>query len=157
MPAAATVGLFVAWAIHDTEEWFTIGPWARERGLPVSDGLARTAIGAMGVAVGAAALDGARTGGRSAWYHPARLAHGLPAVSHPARAARWGGYPPGVATTPIAVLPFWLWASSRLAREGVRRPAAGLLPGAAAMLAGGLAGSFGVAALVQRGARGRAT
>ncbi|AUN41405.1 HXXEE domain-containing protein [Tsukamurella tyrosinosolvens] len=157
VPAAATVGLFVAWAIHDTEEWFTIGPWARERGLPVSDGLARTAIGAMGVAVGAAALDGARTGGRSAWYQSALLAYGLHGVSHLAMAARCGGYAPGVATTPITVLPFWLWASSRLAREGVRRPAAGLLPGAAAMLAGGLAGSFGVAALVQRGARGRAT
>ncbi|MCS3781870.1 hypothetical protein [Tsukamurella ocularis] len=63
----------------------------------------------------------------------------------------------GVATTPIALLPFWLSASSRLAREGGRRPAAGRLPGAAAMLAGGLAGSFAVAALVQPGVHGCAT
>ena len=76
---------------------------------------------------------------------------------HHTAARDWFASTPRFATTPITVLPFWLWASSRLAREGVRRPAAGLLPGAAAMLAGGLAGSFGVAALVQRGARGRAT
>jgi hypothetical protein len=24
-------GLFLAWAVHDAEEWFTIGPWSRNR------------------------------------------------------------------------------------------------------------------------------
>lgn len=150
VPVAATAGLFAAWAVHDAEEWFMNGPWARERGLPVSDEVAHTAIGVMGVVVAAAAADGARTGGRSAWYQTALLAYGLHGFSHLALAARFGGYAPGVATTPIAVLPFWWWASSRLARAGVRRPAAGLLPGAAAMFVGGVAGSYGIAAVAQR-------
>ncbi|MFD9827661.1 HXXEE domain-containing protein [Tsukamurella tyrosinosolvens] len=155
VPVAATAGLFAAWAIHDAEEWVMNGPWARERGLPVSDELAHTAIGVMGVVVGTAAMDGLRTGGRSAWYQTALLAYGLHGFSHLALAARFGGYAPGVATTPITVLPFWWWASSRLARVGVRRPAAGLLPGAAAMFVGGVVGSYGIAALVRRGGRGR--
>ncbi|NMD54708.1 MULTISPECIES: HXXEE domain-containing protein [Tsukamurella] len=157
VPVAATAGLLFAWAAHDAEEWCTIGPWARARGLPVSDALARTAITVMGAVVGVAALDGARTGGRSAVYQTALLAYGLHGFSHLALAARFGGYAPGVATTPIAVLPFWWWASTRLAHAGVRRPAAGLLPGAAALFVGGVAGSYGVAALVRRGVQGRAT
>ncbi|CAM3689671.1 HXXEE domain-containing protein [Tsukamurella ocularis] len=155
VPVAATTGLFAAWVIHDAEEWFTNGPWARERGLPISDELAHTAIGVMGVAVAAAAVDGLRTGGRSGWYQTTLLAYGLHGFSHLALAARFGGYAPGVATTPVTVLPFWWWASSRLARAGVRRPAAGLLPGAAAMFVGSIAGSYGIAALVRRGPLGR--
>ncbi|BDD81804.1 hypothetical protein TPB0596_15670 [Tsukamurella pulmonis] len=154
-PVFATAGLFAAWAIHDAEEWFTIGPWARAHGLPVSDGWARRAIGVMGAMVGAAALDGVRTGGRSAWYQSALLAYGLHGFSHLAIAARFQGYAPGVATTPVAVLPFWLWASARLTRAGVRRPATELLPGTVAMLAGGVAASYGAAALMGGGA-GRA-
>lgn len=147
MPLTATAGLFAAWAVHDAEEWFTNGPWARARGVPISDALARRAIGVMGLLVAGAAVDGARTGGRSPVFQSALLAYGLHGFSHLAMAARFGGYAPGVATTPIVVLPFWIWASSRLARAGVRRPARGLLPRAGVFAVGGLAASYGVAVL----------
>lgn len=153
MPLTATAGLLAAWAVHDAEEWRTNGPWARARGVPLSDAVAHRAIVVMGVLVAGAAVDGARTGGRSPWFQSALLAYGLHGFSHLAMAARSGGYAPGVATTPIAVLPFWIWASSRLARAGVRRPARELLPRAGALAVGGLAASYGVAVLVPRGGR----
>lgn len=148
VPAAATAGLFVAWAAHDAEEWFMIGPWAREHGLPVSDGLARTAIGVMGVVVGAAAVDGVRTGGRSATYQAALLAYGLHGFTHVAVSLAVRGYSPGVATVPVAVLPFWFWVSHRLGDAGVRRSSRTLLPRAAAVLAGSMATAYGTAALL---------
>lgn len=147
---AATAGLFVAWAAHDAEEWFTIGPWARQHGLPVSDSLARTAIGVMGIVVGAAALDGVRTGGRSATYQTALLAYGLHGFTHLAGSVAVRGYSPGVATVPVAVLPFWFWASRRLEGAGIRRSSRALLPRAAAVLGGSLAAAYGAAALLTR-------
>lgn len=148
---AATAGLFAAWALHDAEEWVMNGPWARDHGIPVSDRLARRAIGVMGVLMAGVAADGVRTGGRSPWFQSALLAYGLHGFSHLAMAARFGGYAPGAATTPIVVLPFWIWASSRLARAGVRRPARESLPRAGALAVGGLAASYGVAFLASGG------
>ncbi|TWS19443.1 HXXEE domain-containing protein [Tsukamurella asaccharolytica] len=95
--------------------------------------------------------------GASRQVHATLLAYGLHGFSHLALAAGSGGYAPGVVTTPITVLPFWWWASGRLARAGVRRPVAGLLPGAAAMFVGGVAGSYGVAALVRHRVRDSAS
>lgn len=155
VPVLATGGLFLAWALHDAEEWFTIGPWARERGLPVSDGLARTAIVVMGGIVAAAAVDGARSGGRSALYQAALLGFGAHGFTHLATSAAVRGYSPGVATVPVTVLPFWLWASRELSRAGVRRPARELGGAAAGTVAGAMALSYGVAALLQRAAERR--
>ncbi|MEV6114478.1 HXXEE domain-containing protein [Streptomyces sp. NPDC052109] len=41
---------------------------------------------------------------------------------HPAQADDLRGYTPGSATTPLAVLPFGVWARGRLRRSGVLRP-----------------------------------
>ncbi len=144
----ATAGLFAAWAVHDAEEWFTIGPWARSRGLPVSDATARTAIGVMGGVVGYAAYDGVRTGGESDLYQAALLAYGLHGLTHLGTAAVVRGYSPGVATTPVAVLAFSWWARGRLARARVDRAVPGLLPRSAALLVGGLFASYAVAVAV---------
>ncbi|KXO99162.1 hypothetical protein AXK61_17980 [Tsukamurella pseudospumae] len=150
MPLAATVGLFAAWAVHDAEEWLTTAPWARARGIPMSDRMARTAIAVMGVLVAGAAIDGARTNGRSTLYQSVLLAYGLHGFTHAANSIGVRGYSPGVATVPVAVVPFWLWASSRLERAGIRRPGRELAPHAAAALVGGLGVSYGAAALFNR-------
>jgi hypothetical protein len=81
VPAEATWGLLLAWAVHDAEELFTMGGWidrARPRlrarfprvpeavwdRLALTPAQARIAIGTVGVVMAAAAADGARTGGR---------------------------------------------------------------------------------------------
>lgn len=144
------MALLAAWAAHDAEEWFTIGPWARTRGIPVSDGRARSAIVVMGVAVAVASFDGARTGGRSSLFQSALLAFGLHGFGHLALSVGVRGYSPGVVTAPLVVVPFWRWAVHRLGRAGVLRPARGLVPRAAALFAGSMTLSYGVAALVSR-------
>ncbi|KXP06483.1 hypothetical protein AXK60_10370 [Tsukamurella pseudospumae] len=153
MPLATTAGLFAAWAVHDAEEWLTTGSWARARGIPMSDAMARTAIAVMGVLVAGAAIDGARTNGRSTLYQSVLLAYGLHGFTHAANSVVVHGYSPGVATVPVTVLPFWLWASSRLDRAGVRRSARDLAPHAVAALVGGLGFSYGVTALLRKSLR----
>lgn len=82
VPAAATWGLLLAFAVHDAEELATMSRWSQRRyerlrarypsvpprllsALRMSPGHAATAIGLMGGVVAATAADGARTGGRS--------------------------------------------------------------------------------------------
>ncbi|MFZ4301567.1 HXXEE domain-containing protein [Streptomyces cinereoruber] len=137
----ATYGLFLAWAVHDAEE-LAYGPrWLREN-LPalrerfpgVPEGVWRAAgkvderefaasVGVMGVIVGAAAVAGARSGGRSAFYQGAVDGFGLHGLVHLAQAAAVRGRTPGSVTSPLVVIPFSLWARGRLRRAGVLRPA----------------------------------
>ncbi|MFB7169176.1 HXXEE domain-containing protein [Streptomyces sp. NPDC056242] len=84
--ASVTLGLLAAWAVHDAEEVVMVPRWARDR-VPelrgrfprVPDQIGRqlesiderefaSAVAGMPVVVAAAAVDGYRTGGRSAFY-----------------------------------------------------------------------------------------
>lgn len=154
-----TYGLFAAWAVHDAEE-LAFGPrWVREnlpalrRRFPqapeavwramerVDEREFRVAVGAMAAIVGSAAVAGARSGGRSAFYQGALNGFGLHGLVHLAQAAAVRGYTPGSATSPFVVVPFTLWARGRLRRAGVLRPtrardvAAGLALAAGATVA----------------------
>ncbi|MER6517494.1 HXXEE domain-containing protein [Streptomyces sp. NPDC001553] len=137
---AATLGLLAAWIAHDLEEVATMARWSRTR-VPVLrerhprvperfwrsvtdvDGREfATAVGLMGLIVAAAAADGLRTGGRSAFYQASLDGFGLHGLVHLANSAATRGYTPGVATSPLIVVPFTLWARGRLRRAGVLRP-----------------------------------
>ncbi|MCX5192670.1 HXXEE domain-containing protein [Streptomyces sp. NBC_00249] len=136
----ATFGLLAAWAVHDLEEVATVARWSRTR-VPVlrarhprvPDRVWRsvgdidgrefaTAVAVMGAVVAAAAADGYRTGGRSAFYQRALDGFGLHGLVHLAQAAATRGYTPGAVTSPLVVVPFTLWARGRLRRAGVLRP-----------------------------------
>ncbi|MCX5229006.1 HXXEE domain-containing protein [Streptomyces sp. NPDC006553] len=137
----ASYGLFLAWAVHDAEE-LALGPrWLRENlpmlrerfpGVPeavwkaaesVDEREFALAVGVMATVVGAAAVAGARTGGRSAFYQGALNGFGLHGLVHLAQAAAVRGVTPGSVTSPLVVIPFTLWARGRLRRAGVLRPA----------------------------------
>ncbi|NBE53746.1 HXXEE domain-containing protein [Streptomyces boluensis] len=135
-----TLGLFAAWALHDLEELATVPRWTRtqvpelRRRFPqVPERLWRsleglqgrefaTAVGAMAVVFAAAAADGHRTGGRSAFYQTVLNGFGLHGLVHIGQAAVVRGYTPGSVTSPLLVVPFTLWARGRLRRAGVLRP-----------------------------------
>ncbi|MFE3602502.1 HXXEE domain-containing protein [Streptomyces sp. NPDC059142] len=133
---AATWGLLAAFVVHDLEELATMPGWAdaqvdrwREAHpqvpervwstLRVTPGHTATAIGLMGLLVGAAAADGARTGGRSPYFQTVLAGFGLHAATHLAQSAALRGYTPGVVTAPLVVAPFSLWAWRELRRAGV--------------------------------------
>ncbi|MFI6880814.1 HXXEE domain-containing protein [Streptomyces sp. NPDC050400] len=141
--AAATLGLFAAWALHDTEEVLTAPGWVRTR-LPelrerrpdvpervwrVMEGVDErefaVAVGVMAGIVGAGAVAGWASGGRSATYQAMLNGFGLHGLLHLGQAAAVRGYTPGVATSPTLVVPFTLWARRRLRRAGVLRPTRG--------------------------------
>ncbi|WP_405758501.1 HXXEE domain-containing protein [Streptomyces sp. NBC_01420] len=145
---AVTWGLLAAWAANDLEEIATMAGWLRTARPKLKDRLpwvpdrvweradltqreVNTAIGIMGVLVAAAAADGARTGGRSAFFRTTLAGFGLHGVVHLAQSAAYGGYTPGVATSPTVVVPYSLWALRRLRAAGIpvggaRATAAGL-------------------------------
>ncbi|UFQ13805.1 MULTISPECIES: HXXEE domain-containing protein [Streptomyces] len=138
--AYVTFGLLAAWALHDAEEVALVPGWAparvpglRERFPGVPERIWRrlesvdrreftAAVAAMGVVVAAAAADGHRTGGRSAFYQSALNGFGLHGVVHLAQAAVVRAYTPGSVTSPLVVIPFTLWARGRLRAAGVLRP-----------------------------------
>ncbi|MFF1401224.1 HXXEE domain-containing protein [Streptomyces sp. NPDC058287] len=139
--ASVTLGLLAAWAVHDAEEVVMVPRWAHDR-VPelrgrfprVPDQIWRhlesiderefaNAVAGMAVVVAAAAADGYRTGGRSAFYQGALNGFGLHGLVHLAQAAAVRGYTPGSVTSPLVVIPFTLWARGRLRRAGVLRPA----------------------------------
>ncbi|WP_241989837.1 MULTISPECIES: HXXEE domain-containing protein [unclassified Streptomyces] len=133
---AVSWGLLAAWAANDLEEIATMAGWLRtarpelrkrlpwlpdrvwER-LDLSQREVNTAIGLMGVVVAAAAADGARTGGRSAFFRSTLAGFGLHGVVHLAQSAAYGGYTPGAATSPTVVIPYSLWAVRRLRAAGI--------------------------------------
>ncbi|MFF0559251.1 HXXEE domain-containing protein [Streptomyces sp. NPDC004266] len=135
-----TYGLFLAWAAHDAEE-LARGPRRLRENLPelrerfpgvpervwkavesVDEREFATAVGVMALIVGAAAVAGARSGGRSAFYQGAVNGFGLHGLVHLAQAAAVRDVTPGAATSPLVVIPFSLWARGRLRRAGVLRP-----------------------------------
>jgi Protein of unknown function with HXXEE motif len=149
----ATAGLFVAWMAHDLEElatmsdtshtlaprlpgWMPVPGSVRHHGLTARH--VATAIPAVGLVVAAAAVYGYRTQGRSAFYQNALLGFGLHGLGHMAMSLVAGGYTSGVATSPTAVVAFWLWATRALQQAGV--PNRRRLPAAIALVAGSLAG-----------------
>jgi len=137
--AAVTLGLLAAWAVHDAEEVammprFTArvpelrarNPYVPERVWRLLAGIDgrefATAVGVMGGVVAAASAAGLCTGGRSGFYQAALTGFGLHGVVHLAQAAALRTYTPGVVTSGLVVIPFTLWARSRLRRSGVARP-----------------------------------
>jgi hypothetical protein len=146
----ATAGLFVAWMVHDLEElatmtdtsrtllqqlpdWTPVPASIRQHGLTTR--YLATGIATIGLIVGAAAVRGYRTQGRSAFYQNTLLAFGLHGFGHLVLSLMTRGYTSGVGTAPMVVL-FWLWATQALQRAGV--PNRRSLPAAIAVLAGSL-------------------
>ncbi|MFI0742608.1 HXXEE domain-containing protein [Streptomyces sp. NPDC021100] len=166
---AVTLGLLAAWAVHDAEELATMNRFVRgrlpelrarhprvpERAWHAVESMGGpefpVAVAAMAVIVGAAAADGRRTGGRSAFYQAALDGFGLHGLVHLAQAAATRGYTPGVVTTPLVVLPFTVWARGRLRQAGVLRPASPRRAAAGLAFAG--AAAFGSHALARRALR----
>jgi hypothetical protein len=147
----ATAGLFFAWMVHDLEElatmtetsrtllqqlpdWTPVPASIRQHGLTAR--YLATGIATIGLIVGAAAVRGYRTQGRSAFYQNTLLAFGLHGLGHIAASLLTRDYTSGVATAPMVIL-FWLWATRALQQAGV--PNRRSLPAAIALLAGSLA------------------
>ncbi|WP_425828951.1 HXXEE domain-containing protein [Streptomyces fractus] len=141
--AAVTLGLLAAWALHDTEEVLTAPRWVRanvprlrERWPDVPERVWRlmegaderefaVAVGVMAGIVGAGAVAGWVSGGRSATYQAMLNGFGLHGLVHIGQALAVRGYTPGAATSPTLVVPFAVWARRRLGRAGVLRPTRG--------------------------------
>lgn len=112
MNRSLPTGLFLAWAVHDSEEWITGADWAATRlGLRMSKRHVRTAIGVMAAMVAAVSALGAATRGRSPAYRIATSVFGIHGVVHLLISVVVRGYSPGVITTPITVLPYSVVAS----------------------------------------------
>ncbi|MDA2806122.1 HXXEE domain-containing protein [Nocardiopsis suaedae] len=171
VPAGAAWGLFVGWALHDAEEPATLPGWARRArprltaALPwvperVWDRLTLDrdhtagALAVMGAVMPAASADGARTGGRSAFYRTALAGFGPHALTHVAASAALRTYTPGVVTAPLVVAPFAVWAHRRLKEAGVP-PAEGAAAWALPLFPATAAAAHGLAPAVLRLARGR--
>jgi hypothetical protein len=163
---AATAGLFAAWAVHDVEEVFTLQETSRqifsrlpgrvpvpeawrENGMPRQQVL--TGISVMGAVMAAAAVDGYRTGGRSALYQTALLGFGLHGIGHLAMAVGLRGHASGAATSATVVIPYWVAATRHLDASGL--PARRSLPVAAAALPVAIWGVHGIAYLLSRSTR----
>jgi Protein of unknown function with HXXEE motif len=131
---AISLGLFAAWAAHDAEEWLTFSGQSAEMmkrapsWVPLPEDLRRTGITqahfetslmVMAGLMAAAAVAGARTGGRSRLFQWTLDAYGLHGIGHIASAVLLRRYTSGSATSPLVVIPFWLWARRALAAEGV--------------------------------------
>ncbi|MBZ4318278.1 HXXEE domain-containing protein [Streptomyces huiliensis] len=163
---AVTLGLLAAWAVHDAEELATMNRFVRtrvpalrarhprvpERAWRAVESMGGrefpVAVAAVAVFIGAAAAEGHRTNGRSAFYQTALDGFGLHGLVHLAQAAATRGYTPGAVTTPLVVLPFTVWARGRLRRAGVLRPASPRRAAAGLAVAG--AAAFGSHALARR-------
>ncbi|MFC4064836.1 HXXEE domain-containing protein [Actinoplanes subglobosus] len=114
-------GLFVAWAVHDVEEVLTASAWSARtvprllaEGWPPAlvDGIGTTtprfalAAVVVGVAVLAAAVQGVRTDGHSAFFRAAVLVFGWHGVIHAGQALLVRGYVPGLVTAILLVIPY---------------------------------------------------
>ncbi|MFG2782544.1 HXXEE domain-containing protein [Streptomyces prunicolor] len=92
-----TFGLLAAWAVHDLEEVTTMPSWARGHVPGLRQRYPRV---------------------------PEQVWRRLESIDGRefAAAVAVRGYTPGVVTSPLAVIPFTLWARGRLRRAGVLRP-----------------------------------
>lgn len=143
-----SLGLFAAWAVHDTEELLTAVDASREQAarmpswLPVPQDIRehgftqehfRTGLVLMAGLIASAAADGVRSEGRGWWFQTVLAGFGLHGIGHLVGSAAMRRYTYGVATAPVVVIPYWLWARHELRRSGVRlrrveAPAAALIP-----------------------------
>lgn len=138
---AATWGQLAACVVHDLEDLLTMPGWAH-RAVPRLGRLypwlparawsaldrstqVAVAVGLMGVLVAVAAVDGARTDGRSVVYQVVLAGFGIHSVFHLGQTIFARGYTPGLVTAPLVVAPFSLWAWQQLDRAGVVTQAAG--------------------------------
>jgi len=159
-------GLFAAWALHDLEELSTMQATSRQVAawapawLPVpgdvraggySRAHVRTAVAVMAVVMAAAAADGVRSEGRSPFFRIALQGFGWHGVGHLAISVVARRYVSGVATAPVVVIPYWLWARRELARSGAPLESSGLASVLA--LPPILLGSHAVARALTRGRR----
>lgn len=132
--AAISAGLFAAWAAHDAEEVLTMAATSRRalrsapHVLPIPEpfrdrGISQThvnlAVVLMAIPVAAASIQGVRTDGRSRCFRGAVLAFGLHGFSHLGNSVMMRGYTTGVATTPVIVIPYWLFAWNALRRRAL--------------------------------------
>ncbi len=129
-----SLGLVGTWAVHDVEELLTMPERSQSVAsrmptwLPIPeqvrrDGLSREAI-TTGVALmagfmTAAAVDGVRSAGRGWFFQTVLAGYGLHGLGHLGSSAALRTYTSGAATSPVVVLPYWLWARRQLRREGV--------------------------------------
>jgi len=140
---AVSLGLFAAWAVHDVEELITYRETVRRivprlpSWVPVPEDIRRdgirqgqvtTAIGMMSIFMGAAAVDGVRSQGRGWLFQTVLRGFGWHGIGHLAASALARSYTTGVATTPVVVLPYWLWARRVLTRSGVPAHAGSTAP-----------------------------
>ena len=131
---AASVGLFAAWALHDTEELATMAATSRRvferapRGMPVPSALrvrglsqahVNLSVGLMAVPVAVAAVQGVRTQGHSRWFRGALLAFGIHGFTHLGNSAVMREYTTGAATAPLLVIPYWLMTRRLLRKHGL--------------------------------------
>ncbi|MEP6462657.1 MAG: HXXEE domain-containing protein [Frankiaceae bacterium] len=129
-----SAGLFGAWALHDVEELLTMARSSKELGqrapdwLPIPQDIRReglsqrhinTGVGIMALFMAVASLDGARTGGRSGFFQTVLQGFGWHGIGHLAISGLAREYVSGVATAPVVVIPYWLWARRELARGKV--------------------------------------
>ncbi|MEV0898580.1 HXXEE domain-containing protein [Actinoplanes sp. NPDC049802] len=126
---AVCLGLFAVWAVHDLEEVLT-ATWWSERTVPrllaegwppglvesIGSTTPRFALAAalVGVAVLAAAVQGARTDGESRFFRAALLVFGWHGAVHAAQAIALRDYVPGLVTAVVLVIPYSIWAWRRL-------------------------------------------
>lgn len=132
---AAAVGLFAVWAIHDAEEMATMAQESkrifarlprgsrsmrrlRKRGI--SQAHVNLSIGLMGGVIATAAFRGAATDGKSAFFRGSVLAFGIHGIGHVLGSLVSRRYTTGVATAPLVVIPYWLWARRVLRRHNLR-------------------------------------
>jgi hypothetical protein len=159
----ATTGLFAAWMAHDLEElatmsdnsrtlmtrlpgWLPLPASVRDRGF--TNRYVASGVAAVGLVVAAAAVRGYRTQGRLAFYQNALLGFGVHGLGHIGASLLARGYTSGVATSPIIVIPFWLWATRALNQAGV--PNRRSVPAASALAGGSIAGGHLVASVLTK-------
>ncbi|WP_454228739.1 HXXEE domain-containing protein [Propioniciclava flava] len=111
-------------AMKRVPRWVPLPEDVRERGL--TQGQYEAALMVMAGLMASASVAGARTGGRSRWFQRALDAYGLHGIGHIASAVLLRRYTSGSVTSPVVVIPFWLWARKALAAEGV--PLCGVKP-----------------------------
>ncbi|MCL6422008.1 HXXEE domain-containing protein [Brachybacterium sp. JHP9] len=140
MRARGPLMLFTAWALHDVEEALTF-PDACDV-LAARTGRSRlrmdarqswTAVGAMGILVGAACLRGATSNGSSRLYRAVLAGLGAHVGTHLLASVAAHRYTPGVITA-VPVMGAGAWAAAHdLEREGGGLSAADLRRGFAVL------------------------
>lgn len=132
-----SLGLFTAWALHDAEELLTMAKNTQQilpqlpRWLPIpvtnrirNEGMSQkhvnTGLAIMAVLVAIVSAQGVRTQGRSALFRGAVLVFGVHGFTHIASTVMMRSYTSGVVTSPVIVIPYWLYARRVLREHGLK-------------------------------------